>query len=715
MKTSFRILEVSFGRPSWDASYQFSIHGAHFDVQRVGANFSIEAMKEIIGRMKSDVDAIAVNHLPPRMKLNNKNYLHPQYLEIMNLPSPVPLRDGTYLREIENLVGIRQLIEKGELDPKRGIFFPTALFNLEIEEYLRKEHEANLLLGDLFSLLGIPLVIDPFVGLARLAGATLALFSLRDLRSAAPIVSTKLKAMGRSLISAQIESAQYIIADLGLLLLFGDSLDFIRNKDLIVNAYHAGQFEFLKKFGPNKITTLIPEPYCKASVMNYPVLDAALCLINGKTGSMSLKDWEELLNVPPETRQLIRRYILARNESVQANISKGIYKARRLLREVKEPDFAFIIHALSHKDFEKVPGVGGMVKLLPNQWNDSFDRVVAKLPPFVYGNIHHITSKATGREVSGIIYAVPATPKVLKEHDPEAFYRSIERVCYDAASRGAKIIGLGAYTKMVGDSGLSISQLSPIPVTTGNSLSASATLWALRDVMLKLKLVSSSGENQLIEGAAMVIGATGSIGSVSAKLLALAFKKLYLVAPRMDRLIELGNEISRMNPHCEIIVGQDANIFADDVDALVTATSAFDQKILDVMQLKPGCVVCDCSRPLDFTIEDAQKRPDVLIIESGEVKLPGPVEIKGDLQLPGNAVYACLAETALLAMEERFESFTLGREIDWKKVKDIYKLARHHGVELAAVQGHMGFVTDKEISLIRELALKKRGSWKTNR
>jgi predicted amino acid dehydrogenase len=270
------------------------------------------------------------------------------------------------------------------------------------------------------------------------------------------------------------------------------------------------------------------------------------------------------------------------------------------------------------------------------------------------------------------------------------------------------MIGLGAYTKIVGDQGITINQNSPIPVTTGNSLSAAATLWALRDVVIKMNLLKISPETGLVDGMAMVVGATGSIGQVSAKLLSMVFGRLTLVAPRLNRLEELKAEIQKMAPNCQITVSTDANEFASQADAVVTATSAFDHKIVDVMRLKPGAVVCDCSRPLDFDKNDAKSRPDVLIIESGEVVLPGPVEINCDLGLPGKTVYACLAETALLTMEKRFEPFTMGRDIEWDKVKQIYKLARKHGVQLAAIQGHMGIITDREIELTRQLALSRR-------
>jgi predicted amino acid dehydrogenase len=37
-------------------------------------------------------------------------------------------------------------------------------------------------------------------------------------------------------------------------------------------------------------------------------------------------------------------------------------------------------------------------------------------------------------------------------------------------------------------------------------------------------------------------------------------------------------------------------------------------------------------------------------------------------------VYACLAETIVLTLEGRFENFTLGRNLEWEKVHEIYKM-----------------------------------------
>jgi len=707
--STFRIAEISFGRSHWDDSFTYEYEGHRFEVQRFGANFSVDLVKKLIQDLRTDVDAFALSSLPPVIKLDEKTYVHRQYLEIMGTPTSVPLCDGSGLREISNLNSIIKLIGEGKISPEEGIFFPAAILSTELEEYLRKTYPGKVFIGDAYSMLGLPVMIKaPMPGLMAFSKLALNVANLKDLRNNTPLAETQLQKMGRSVLASQVEKVQYVASDYPFLLLFDSAVEFVRGKDLIVWSHHPAAEKEAQKYGPRSVINLFPEEFKMSPYMNYSILDATLRLIHGKTANLSMSEWEQLIQPKSEIREVVRKFTVSHRTSTQAKISYGINRVKNTLLKQREPDFAFVVHALSHKDLLKAPGFK-ILEHLPQKFNDPFDRLISKAPPIVYGNIQHVISQHDGREVNGLIYALFSTPKVLKEEDPEVTYAKIERICYDAANRGAKIIGLGAYTKVVGDAGITINKNSPIPVTTGNSLSASATLWALADVVKKMDLVKKDPDTGLIDGMAMVIGATGSIGKVSAKLLALTFKKVCLVAPRLNRLEELAAEIRQMAPNCEILLTTDANELAGQADALVTATSAFDQKIVDVERLKPGCVVCDCSRPLDFDKEDARKRPDVLIIESGEVLLPGPAKINCNLGLPGKAVYACLAETALLALEGQFESFTMGRDIEWNKVKGIYKMARKHGVELAAIQGHMGIVSDKEIELTRSLALSRLG------
>ena len=113
------------------------------------------------------------------------------------------------------------------------------------------------------------------------------------------------------------------------------------------------------------------------------------------------------------------------------------------------------------------------------------------------------------------------------------------------------------------------------------------------------------------------------------------------------------------------------------------------------------------ARPLDLPPEEVAKRPDVLVIESGEIQLPGDVKMK-NIGLPKGVAYACLAETIVLALEGRFESFTVGRNIEWEKVREIYRLGLKHGMKLAAISGVNGVYSDADIRRVRKLALEAR-------
>jgi hypothetical protein len=79
-----------------------------------------------------------------------------------------------------------------------------------------------------------------------------------------------------------------------------------------------------------------------------------------------------------------------------------------------------------------------------------------------------------------------------------------------------------------------------------------------------------------------------------------------------------------------------------------------------------------------------------------------------NIGLPRNVAYACLAETIVLALDGRFENFTVGRSIEWEKVRDIYKMGLRHGMKLAAISGVNGPFSDADIRRVRKLALAAR-------
>jgi len=368
--------------------------------------------------------------------------------------------------------------------------------------------------------------------------------------------------------------------------------------------------------------------------------------------------------------------------------------------------FAFVIHPLSQEYFKKIKPVEVLSRVSPPLLMDSLEKVMAFAPPFVYSRIEGIRSP-TGAEAEGWLIAVGGTPKEIMSHSPEFTYRRLLAAADMARKLGAQIMGLGAFTKVVGDAGATVARQAPLPITTGNSYSASGALWAARDALLRMRLLPRPRGNGRVKFKAMVVGATGAIGAACARLLVRAAEEVTLVSPETAKLLALKAAIEQESPGAKVVLAARADPHLPQMDMVVTATSGAGKKVLDIMKVKPGCVITDVARPLDLPPSEVAKRPDVLVIESGEIRLPGEVRMKS-IGLPPGVAYACLAETIVLALEGRFENYTVGRQIEWPKVHEIYKLGLKHGMRLAAISGVHGEFSDEDIARVRRLALAAR-------
>ena len=111
--------------------------------------------------------------------------------------------------------------------------------------------------------------------------------------------------------------------------------------------------------------------------------------------------------------------------------------------------------------------------------------------------------------------------------------------------------------------------------------------------------------------------------------------------------------------------------------------------------------MCDVSRPRDVSAQVAEQRKDVLVIDGGVVDVPGPVNFNFDFGFPPGKAYACMAETIALALEGRFESYTLGKEISKAQVKEIEEIADKHGFKLSGFRSFERTLTAQEIEQVR--------------
>jgi len=176
--------------------------------------------------------------------------------------------------------------------------------------------------------------------------------------------------------------------------------------------------------------------------------------------------------------------------------------------------------------------------------------------------------------------------------------------------------------------------------------------------------------------------------------------ELILVGKREDALDEVRE---RCEGHQAVIrTGTDMSLIYD-ADLVLTVTSAINT-VIEPEHLKPGTVVCDVARPRDVSKVVAERRDDVLVIEGGMVEVPGPVDFHFDFGFPPKKAFACMAETMALALEGRYESYSLGKELTVEQAQEIGAICKKHGFKLSGFRSFERAVTDEHIAHVRERA-----------
>lgn len=351
-------------------------------------------------------------------------------------------------------------------------------------------------------------------------------------------------------------------------------------------------------------------------------------------------------------------------------------------------DFAFIIHPLSISD------VARKYRFTKNLPEGLVERAIRFLPPVKTSEITGVRS-LTGAELSGWFVGCPLTPEQMVSLPEEFVMKRIIQSARLAEKLGAKVVGLGAFTSVVGDAGITVAKNVGIAVTTGNTYTVATALEGVEYACRRVGIDMS-------KATALVIGATGSIGKASAKLLRPKVRRLLLAGRDHNRLQKVAADILAAAPGRQdrIEVLTDVSQALRQADIVVTVTSAVDT-IIQAQDLRPGAVVCDVARPRDVSRQVAEERQDVLVFEGGVVEVPGEVRFGLDFGFPPGTSYACMAETMILALEKRFENFSLGRDLDVAKVQEISALAAKHGFRLAGLRSFERAVPEEAFARVK--------------
>lgn len=298
-----------------------------------------------------------------------------------------------------------------------------------------------------------------------------------------------------------------------------------------------------------------------------------------------------------------------------------------------------------------------------------------------------------GASAMGCLWQVPMRPHEFLE-DPDRAVGLLEQAVDQAMEWGAELVGLGSLTGIVGGRGTHLAERSACAITTGNSLT---TFAAVQNVFR----VCEEFDLDLRKQSVAVVGVPGSIASCAAVLLAPHVGRLLLVGRRPSgRAMRLAKDLGAA-------FVTDIEEAMPQANLLVTATSSGG--CVNPWKLAPGSIVVDVGVPTDV-VGLGCERDDVLILTGGLTRLPEAVQRESTfLWFHDGVIPSCLGETLVLALENRAESFSLGRELSPDRVQEIGAAATALGFEFSNLRSFGTPVSGSQLTAFRKTM------WRTGR
>ncbi|MHB2019621.1 MAG: hypothetical protein ACYCW6_21975, partial [Candidatus Xenobia bacterium] len=124
--------------------------------------------------------------------------------------------------------------------------------------------------------------------------------------------------------------------------------------------------------------------------------------------------------------------------------------------------FAFLVHPLG------MPDVVAFEPKAANKRLPLVEKILDWMPPFVGSHIEGVRSTQE-IEAEGWFITIPLLPQQFVNMPREKVMEKIIAGAKLGQAQGAQVVGLGAYTSVVGDAGITVARHLDIPVTSGNS------------------------------------------------------------------------------------------------------------------------------------------------------------------------------------------------------------------------------------------------------
>lgn len=353
--------------------------------------------------------------------------------------------------------------------------------------------------------------------------------------------------------------------------------------------------------------------------------------------------------------------------------------------------FAFLVHSRSVVDFHRKYPITKKIPRALLEW------ILFHMWPITVSEVTGLISQKNGKEVRGYVIGIPMTARQMMEHREKAL-KKIRRSVILSRNKGLGLIGLGGLTSSLSKGGLDIMNVAKdISITTGHAYTAVN----VTNNVFKLADMFKIPKTSLIA----IVGASGSIGSTSAKILAQeGHTNIILIdLPRKASYFEeLIKELKDLNPNINISTSHSIKDIKE-ASIVVTATNA-PEALVTVDDVRPGMIIIDDAQPSDIH-PDVLNLEDVLVVEAGVVHTKGVFSHFNFNLKNRDDNFCCMAELLILAANEHTGHYVINRAT-LEKVKEIKALGDSMGFKVADFQNYKEKISEKKLEKIYSILVK---------
>ena len=226
--------------------------------------------------------------------------------------------------------------------------------------------------------------------------------------------------------------------------------------------------------------------------------------------------------------------------------------------------FSFVIHPLDLKRdaARKYP----VLKFFPEK---VVEQIALRISPKLMSEITGVRSQ-TGAQAQGWFVGCPLSAKQLVTLPDETIYQHLVAAGHFSAQLGARVMGLGAFTSVAGDAGMTVAKRleGVIGVTSGNSY----TVFTAVEGLLKAAALM---EHDIANSRVAIVGATGSIGAVCAKILASQVGAITLIGRDEAKLGRVKSEVeAQTGARAVVEVSTDVRAALREADLILAVSAA---------------------------------------------------------------------------------------------------------------------------------------------